>query len=159
MRQSFAVSSLFKERILLPPESISNSLLGYLFLREKLLEIVLGDSETNILYWVGKEIGNSLEIQVPEELEDIFIQLDFGQVYLEHQSPSTVGYRLTHNRLNLLPKQRLENSLNLEAGLMAGAMEKVTGSYCAATLSIQEQKGITSALFEISIDDEKSAIL
>ncbi|WP_164984819.1 DUF2507 domain-containing protein [Ammoniphilus sp. CFH 90114] len=157
MRQSFAVSSLFRERILLPPESISNSMLGYFFFREKILEIVLGDSETNILYWVGKEIGNALEISVAEELEDIFLQLDFGQVHLEHQSPSSVSYRLTHNRLNLLPKKRLESSLHLEAGLMAGAMEKLTGHYCAATLTIQEHKGSSSATIEISID-EKSAI-
>jgi len=78
MRQSLAVSTLFKESILLPPENVSNSLLGYLFFREKLLELVLGDSETNILYWVGKELGNSLVVQVIEEIEDIFLQLDLG---------------------------------------------------------------------------------
>lgn len=155
MRQSFAVSSLFKERILLPPESVSNSLLGYLFFREKLLEIVLGDSETHILYWVGKEIGNSLEIKVPEELEDIFLQLDFGQVVLDVQSESNIRYRLSHNRFNLLPRRRLEKTLHLEAGLMAGAMEKITGCYCVSSLSLKEQKENTSVSIDVYIDQNK----
>ncbi len=155
MRQSFAVSSLFKERILLPPESVSNSLLGYLFFRENLLEMVLGDSETHILYWVGKEIGNSLDIKVPEEFEDIFLQLDLGQVQLEQQSSSLIRYRLTHNRFNILPRARLEKTLHLEAGFMAGAMEKITGKYCAAVLSFKDQKEWKSAIIEITIDQEK----
>ncbi len=158
MRQSIAVSSLFQERILLPPESISNSLLGYLFFREKLLEIVLGDSEPHILYWVGKEMGNHLEIKMADELEDIFNQLDLGQVNLEQQSPSSILYRLTHNRLNLLPKKRLEKTLHLEAGFIAGAMEKLTGHYCAASLTVQEQKGGTQAFIQVVIDTEKSAM-
>lgn len=156
MRQSFAVSSLFKERILLPPESVSNSLLGYLFFRENLLEMVLGDSETHILYWVGKELGNSLDIKIPEELEDIFLQLDLGQVHLEQQIPSLIRYRLTHNRFNILPHARLEKTLHLEAGFMAGAMEKITGKYCAAGLSFKEQQESKSAIIEIAIDQEKT---
>lgn len=156
MRQSFAVSSLFKERILLPPESVSNSLLGYLFFRENLLEMVLGDSETHILYWVGKELGSSLDIKVPEELEDIFLQLDLGQVHLEQQASSLVRYRVSHNRFNILPLARLEKTLHLEAGFMAGAMEKITGKYCAASLSFKEQTEWKSAIIEIAVDQEKT---
>ncbi|HJV44429.1 MAG TPA: DUF2507 domain-containing protein [Bacillota bacterium] len=142
MRQSEAISSLFKERILLPPESISNSLLGYLFFREKILETILGDSEINILYWVGKEIGNSLEVKLIEEVEDIFLQLDLGQVQIEAQSACTIDFKITHNRFNLIPKKRLEKTLNLEAGLLAGIMEKITETYCAAQLQINEKEGI-----------------
>lgn len=156
MRQSFAVSSLFKERILLPPENVSNSLLGYLFFREKLLEIILGDNETHILYWLGKEIGNSLDILVTEEIEDIFLQLDLGQVFIVHQSPQLIRYRISHNRFNLLPKSRLEKTCYLEAGFIAGALEKVTSLYCAASVNLQETKDQVDVLIEVSIDHDKA---
>jgi len=151
MRQSLAVSTLFKESILLPPENVSNSLLGYLFFREKLLELVLGDSETNILYWVGKELGNSLVVQVIEEIEDIFLQLDLGQVHMETNSASLINYRVTHNRYNLLKKERLEKTLHLEAGLMAGIAENVLKRYCAATVQMDNKNGM-SALIQIAVD-------
>jgi predicted hydrocarbon binding protein len=156
MRQSQAVSSLFKERILLPPESVSNSLLGYLFFREKLVELVLGDSEVQILYWVGKELGNSTVVQQVEEIEDIFGQLDLGQVFLEGQSPSSISFRIHHNRFNLLPEERLMKTLHLEAGFIAGLLEVVTGQYCVASLIIKKRDAITSALVEVGIDEKKA---
>ncbi|RKD23840.1 hypothetical protein BEP19_05265 [Ammoniphilus oxalaticus] len=156
MRQSFAVSSLFKERILLPPESVSNSSLGYLFFREKLLELVLGDSETHILYWVGKELGNSLDILVTEEIEDIFLQLDLGQVHITQQTANLVKYRISHHRFNLLPPSRLEKTCYLEAGFIAGAFEKVTSYYCAAHVTLQENKDQVDVLIEVAIDRAKN---
>ena len=156
MRQSFAVSSLFKERILLPPENVSNSVLGYFFFREKLLELVLGDSETHILYWVGKELGDSLDIVVIEEIEEIFIQLDLGQVQIEEQSSKLIRYRISHNRFNLLPKSRLEKTCFLEAGFIAGAIEKVTSQYCAANVKLRENKDHVDVIIEIAIDSEKT---
>jgi|SRR5699024_8940883 len=158
MRQSFAVSTLFKERILLPPESVSNSLLGYLFFREKLLEFILGDSETHILYWVGKEVGNSLEILVIEEIEDIFLQLDLGQVHVEQQTAHTVKYRISHNRFNMLPNDRLEKTCYLEAGFIAGAFEKITSKYCAATVQLQEKKDQVEVIIDVAIDQKQEAI-
>jgi predicted hydrocarbon binding protein len=152
LRQSNAVSSLFKEKILLPPENLSSTILGYLFFREKLLEMVLGDSEINILYWVGKELGSSMEVKVMEEIEDIFSQLDLGQVHLEQQYGSLIHFRITHNRFNLVPKKRLEKSLTLEAGLIAGIMEKVTGCYCAANVQVKEKEG-TFATVEVVLDE------
>lgn len=155
MRQSFAVSSLFKERILLPPENVSNSVLGYFFFREKLLELVLGDSETHILYWVGKELGDSLDIVVTEEIEEIFLQLDLGQVHVEEQSSKLIRYRISHNRFNLLPRSRLEKTCFLEAGFIAGAIEKVTSHYCAAEVTLREDKDQVDVVIEVAIDPEK----
>jgi len=157
MRQSFAVSSLFKERILLPPENVSNSVLGYFFFREKLLELILGDSETHILYWVGKELGDSLDIVVTEEIEEIFLQLDLGQVHIEEQTSELIRYRISHNRFNLLPKSRLEKTCFLEAGFIAGAIEKVTSHYCAAVVKLRENKDHIDVVIEVTIDPEKTA--
>jgi predicted hydrocarbon binding protein len=155
MKQSQAVSSLFKDQVLLPPDNISNSILGYLFFRGKLTEIILGDSEVNILYWAGKELGTQFNIVEIEEIEEVFMQLDLGQVYLDHQSHSFTTFRITHNRFNLLDKDRLTKTLHLEAGLLAGMMEKITAHYCAAHVSVKEQKDVTSAYIEIAIDREK----
>lgn len=152
MRQSFAVSSLFKERILLPPENVSNSVLGYFFFREKLLELILGDSETHILYWVGKELGGSLDIVVIEEIEEIFLQLDLGQVHIEEQSSTFIRYRISHHRFNILPLSRLERTCFLEAGFIAGAIEKVTSFYCAGSVKIRENKDHVDVVIEVAID-------
>lgn len=130
---------------LLPPQSIPYAermnmpYLGYHLLRETLTNTLLGESESAILYWLGKDMGRKIPIQSGNGLIHPFIRLGLGQLDLLEESQQHVHYSLTHTIYGYMSAERLSRALSLECGIIAGAIEQWQSKEAQAQLELDGQ--------------------
>ncbi|MED4753876.1 DUF2507 domain-containing protein [Brevibacillus choshinensis] len=131
---------------LLPQESIAYAermnmpYLGYHLFRETLTNTLLGDSESPILYWLGKDIGVKIPIQSSAGIVLPFMRLGLGQLDIMEESELQIQYKLSHAIFHYMTDQRLSRALSLECGIIAGAIERWRGKETTAQL-LMEGKG------------------
>jgi len=128
---------------LLPPQSIPHAerismpYLGYHFLRETLTNCLLGESESPILYWLGKDMGRKIPIQSAGGIILPFIRLGLGQLDLLTESGDRIQYKLSHTIYSYQTAERLSKALSLECGIIAGAIEQWQNKETDAQLEIE----------------------
>ncbi|MGN7471288.1 DUF2507 domain-containing protein [Brevibacillus sp. SAFN-007a] len=133
---------------LLPPETIPIAerlhmpYLGYHLLRETLTNALLGDSESPILYWLGKDIGRKIPIRSSTGPILPFIRLGLGQLDLVEETADAIVYKLTHTIRDYQTPERLSRTLSLEAGIIAGSIEQWKGRDTSAQLEIDSSSRI-----------------
>lgn len=133
---------------LLPPQSIPYAermnmpYLGYHLLRETLTNTLLGDSESPILYWLGKDLGRKIPIQSSNGPILPFIRLGLGQLDLLEESEERIVYKLTHAIFHYQTPERLSRSLSFETGIIAGCIEQWKGRETYSTLEIEDSSHI-----------------
>ncbi|WP_232695683.1 DUF2507 domain-containing protein [Brevibacillus daliensis] len=127
--------------------------LGYLFFRETITQALLGESEAAILYWMGKDVGAKLVPQSPDEIIFSFIRLGLGQL-----DPTTIDldtislvYELRHDSFQMRKRERLERSLQFEAGILAGAFSTLLQQEVEARVTIHEKEVKKEPYAEIRI--------
>jgi hypothetical protein len=121
-------------------EQMNMPYLGYHFLRETLTSTLLGESESPILFWMGKDIGKRIPIESPVGLVLPFIRLGLGKLELADDSSDHCRFTLTHSVYNFLPIERLKRSLSLECGIIAGAMSRWLGKKVKTQLRLTAGK-------------------
>lgn len=128
---------------LLPPQTIPVTermhmpYLGYHLLRETLTNTLLGESESPILYWLGKDIGRKIPIQSSSGPILPFIRLGLGQLDLVEESEEVIVYKLSHTIHAYQTPERLSRTLSLEAGIIAGSIERWKGKDTSSQLEIE----------------------
>jgi len=136
------LAALLPASFIAQAERINMPYLGYHLLRETLTRTLLGESESPILYWVGKNLGRNIPIQSAEGIILPFIRLGLGQLDLLESSPGRICYKLTHYIHGCMPEKRLSRTLALECGIIAGAVEKWQQKETAAQLEITAGKSV-----------------
>ncbi|MCR8994132.1 YslB family protein [Brevibacillus laterosporus] len=109
---------------------------GHLFFRNVVTQELLGDCEAPILYWMGKEIGETYHIHAAEDLILAFIQLGLGKLELTLCTARQIEYLLTHPHLTMQTTNRLERTLQFETGFIAGSIGKWLERESNATLTL-----------------------
>lgn len=139
MKETDQLSALMPQQSIAYAERMNMPYLGYHLLRETLTNTLLGDSESPILYWLGKEIGEKIPIQSSAGIVLPFMRLGLGQLDLIEESDLRIHYKLSHAIFPYMTDQRLSRSLSLECGIIAGAIERWRGKETTAQL-VMEQK-------------------
>lgn len=114
--------SLIPSPLLARLEQANMPYTGYHLLRETLFTRLLGESETSILYWLGRDLGTELHLQSLDDLTLAFIQLGLGKLEPVKLEKKFAGYRLTHPLFLHYSAERLSRTLALECGIVAGAL-------------------------------------
>lgn len=128
--------SLIPSSLLAQMEQANMPYTGYHLLRETLFTRLLGESETSILYWLGRDLGTELHVQAPDDLIFSFIRLGLGKLEPTKQENKFACYRLTHPLFPFYATERLQRSLALECGVVAGALSRLHESSLHAELEI-----------------------
>ena len=123
-------------------ERINMPYLGYHLLRETLTSTLLGDSESPILYWVGKNLGRNIPIRSAEGIILPFVRLGLGQLDLLETSVGRICYKLTHSIHSCMTEERLNRTLALECGVIAGAVERWQEKETAARLEMEGRENV-----------------
>lgn len=116
------LASLFSSQTMAHLEQMNMPYLGFHMLRNCLTQKLLGDSEGPILYWLGKDIGSQISLQSAHDLILPFIRLGLGKLELMEEKELFYRYSLTHSVFSHLELERMERSLLLECGIVAGAI-------------------------------------
>lgn len=123
-------------------ERINMPYLGYHLLRETLTSTLLGESESPILYWMGKNLGKKIPIQSATGMILPFIRLGLGQLDLLEESPRQICYSLTHSIYSHMSEERLSRTLALECGVIAGSVEQWQAKEAVAQLEVEGQQSV-----------------
>lgn len=151
-RTTDPLSALLPAEVVSHVEQMNMPYLGYLLLRERVTQRLLGESEAPILYWTGKELGSQLIVHSLKQLELIFIRLGLGRLDLLEQDNGLINFRLTHTAFALIPLARLSRMLSWEAGLLAGAVGAWSGHPAQATVELhQETDNKPTALIRVRL--------
>ncbi|UED70666.1 MULTISPECIES: DUF2507 domain-containing protein [Brevibacillus] len=142
MNQTDQLAALLPPQTIPVAERMNMPYLGYHLLRETLTNSLLGDSESPILYWLGKDLGRKIPIQSSTGPIMPFIRLGLGQLDLLEESAETIVYKLTHTIHNYQTPERLSRSLSLEAGIIAGSIEQWKGKDTFARLEVESRSTI-----------------
>jgi len=137
MKETDQLSALLPQESIAYAERMSMPYLGYHLLRETLTHDLLGESESPILYWLGKEIGQKIPILSPLGIILPFMRLGLGQLDVIEQAERRIHYKLSHAIFHYMSEQRLSRALSLECGIIAGALEKWSGSEATTQLVLE----------------------
>jgi len=140
VKETDQLSALLPASSLAYAERMNMPYLGYHLLRETLTQTLLGDSESPILFWIGKNMGRKIPIQSANGVILPFIRLGLGQLDLLKESEQHLHYSLTHTIYPHMSQERLSRALSLECGVIAGAMEEWQGKEALVQMELG-QKG------------------
>lgn len=139
-KASDALAELLPSEVIPHMEQMNMPYLGYHFLRETLTSSLLGESESPILFWMGRDIGKRIPIESPSGLVLPFIRLGLGKLELAEEGNERCRFVLTHSVYSFLSIERLKRTLSLECGIIAGAMSRWRGSKVKTQLSLSTGK-------------------
>lgn len=118
----------------------TNQLDSLSLLRDYLLPNLLKDDEEDILYWAGKELARSFTIETSDELTERMLTLFSGVLEETKKTKHAVYYSFSgpfiHHRLT----SKATPSFSLEAGFLAEAHQRITGTYTEASYEIQTKQ-------------------
>lgn len=97
---------------------------GYELIRDHVLPSILGQHESDILYWAGKEIARKFPVFTVEEIPAFFKEAGWGQLELDKKSNKEAFYKLSYEGESLKISQR---KFQLEAGFIAEQYQKLNG--------------------------------
>lgn len=139
------LASLLPPDVIVYAERLNMPYLGYHFLRETLTSKLLGESESAILYWLGKDLGKQIPIQSAAGLTFPFIRLGLGKLDLIEEREKQYTFLLTHTIYNYMSPERMGRALSLESGIIAGAISRWRARDAHAELEVyppsSEEKG------------------
>lgn len=116
------LAALLSPEMIRYAERINMPYLGYHLLRERLTTKLLGESESPILYWIGKDIGKHIPIDSADGLVLPFIRLGLGQLDVLERTENRYVFRLFHSIYDVMTMERLGSTLSFECGVIAGAI-------------------------------------
>jgi hypothetical protein len=124
MNQTDQLAALLSPDVIPYAERINMPYLGYHVLRETLTSKLLGESESPILFWMGKELGGQIAIQSASGIILPFIRLGLGKLDVLEEGERLIRYRLFHSIYSYMSSERLRRALSLECGIIAGAVNR-----------------------------------
>ncbi|MGQ7279487.1 DUF2507 domain-containing protein [Brevibacillus thermoruber] len=138
MKEPDQLGALLPSRVIADIERIHMPYLGYHLLREHLTRTLLGESEPPILHWLGKEMGRQIPIRSANGLVFPFIRLGLGKLDLLEDRERQLRYRLTHTIYRYMSPERINRSLSLECGIIAGAVGRWKQQETEARMEAEE---------------------
>ena len=142
MKEKDQLSALLPQQSIAYAERMNMPYLGYHLLRETLTNAVLGESESPILYWLGKDMGRKIPIRSAAGIVHPFMRLGLGQLDLVEESEQCIRFKLFHAIFHYMTEQRLSRALSFECGIIAGAIEQWRGKETTAHLVMEGQSDI-----------------
>ncbi|WP_400164232.1 DUF2507 domain-containing protein [Brevibacillus sp. TJ4] len=142
MKENDQLAALLPAPSLAYAERINMPYLGYHLLRETLTSTLLGESESPILYWIGKDMGKKIPIRSANGIILPFVRLGLGKLDLLEESSGQICYSLSHTIYKYMTKERLCRTLGFESGVIAGSVERWQGRLVEAQLEVEEQESV-----------------
>lgn len=120
-------------------EEFSSETIGQDVLRYICLPEFLGMEKDNLLYFIGKRLARSLEINMLDDIFTVFKKLRWGTLDLIKDKRNKMDFHMMADEI----AQRMESSIHidflLEAGFLAEAITIITGRPCEVTETINEK--------------------
>ncbi len=123
--------------------------------------LALGHQLEAIFYYLGHELGTTLEakkcedvVKIPEELKNLVLEYNIGEILIKEATDEIITLNLkNHSSTRDLIGKGIKsggNFCSFEAGMLAGIVERMTNIHCfAQELNCSMQTGEDSCEFMI----------
>ncbi len=98
---------------------IETTAFGYEFYREVLLPELLGNEQSAVLYWTGKEMARQFPLTSKEELEQFFFDAGWGSLSTLQEKKNEITFGLHSSLITERKKTNRISCYQLEAGFLA----------------------------------------
>lgn len=126
---------------------------GLTLLRDQLLPNLLGEEQSAILYWAGKELARQHPLEKESDTVQFFQTYGFGVLSKLSSKKETIAYILTGNIVTSRLKKK-EPSFSLEAGFLAQQYQSQNRIYTEASFEVDQRKKQVRLIVQT---DKKSA--
>lgn len=120
-------------------DEFSSKTVGQDVLRYICLPEFLGAEKENLLYFIGKRLARTLDIQNLDDVFLVFTKLYWGNLELIKDKRKSMTFHMMADEI----AQRIESSINidfrLEAGFLSEAIAIITRRPCEVTESVNEK--------------------
>lgn len=136
------MSSMLKEQQLLPLtvlDELDHQSVGYDVLRYISLPQLLGQETHTILYYMGKNLARTLDIQTVEDIYFIFDKLGWGRLELIKERRKSLTFTLMADAVVHRLKAPFQTEFRFEAGFLAEAIHTIYGTECECSEEINHK--------------------
>jgi predicted hydrocarbon binding protein len=128
--------------------------------------LALGHQLEAIFYYLGHELGTTLEakkceevVKIPEELKKLVLEYNIGEILIKEATDEIITLNLkNHSSTRDLIGKGIKsggNFCSFEAGMLAGIVERMTNIHCfAQELNCSMQTGEDSCEFMIVFQND-----
>lgn len=102
---------------------------GYELIREDLLNEILGNDASNILYWAGKRLARKYPLFSLDELIEFFMNAGWGRLELLGEEKDELEFSLTGDLIEYRLKTKTSSTFQLEAGFLAEQIQQMKKAY------------------------------
>lgn len=112
---------------------------GYDVLRYICLPKLLGTEANTILYFMGKELARSFNIQTINDIYEVSDKLGWGKMELIKERRNSITFTLMADAVFHRLKAPLKLDFRLEAGFVAESIRMIKGVECECTEKINHK--------------------
>lgn len=128
-------------------ETLDSQTVGHDILRYISLPNLLGEESETLLYYMGKNLARTFDLQSIDDIQYIFEKLDWGYLELEKERKHSLTFTLMSDQLARRLQSPLSCDFRLESGFLAEAVFKVFGQKCECEEKIN--RNIHQVVFRI----------
>lgn len=100
-------------------------LFSYHIIRDHILPSIVGEYQTSILYWAGKNLANQFTLTSLEECVDLFLELGWGYLEREHSNLHVQRFNLNSPFFISRNISDNESTFALECGFLAQTLANI----------------------------------
>ena len=111
---------------------------GYDLIRNDVLKDILGKEHDSILYWIGKNLARKYPVNTNEELQQFFINANWGTLLKTKEKKKEMTFELTGPWMG----KQDDRCYQLEAGFIAEQLEQLCKCMTGAMTTVKKNKVI-----------------
>lgn len=120
-------------------EQLHTSGAGYDILRYVSLPNLLGDESDALLYFMGKNLARSFDINCLEDVYEIADKLGWGRLELVKEKKNSMTFCLMADAVVYRLKAPVPVDFRLEAGFISEAVQMINGTECECSEKVNKR--------------------
>jgi predicted hydrocarbon binding protein len=130
-------------------------LFSYHIIRDHVLTSIVGEYQTSILYWAGKNLANQFELNTLEECIDMFLELGWGYLEKEHANLHVQRFSLRSPFFISRNIHENESTFALECGFLAQTLANIEQKDTEGEFRIHTKQQETSIQISIYFQEKE----
>jgi predicted hydrocarbon binding protein len=119
------------------------SAFGYELLKNVLIPELLGEEQSSILYWAGKNLARKYPLESTDEIAEFFRKAGWGDLTVDTEGKNKITFSLTSKLITRQLKQHKTATFALETGFVAQQIQTIKNRLADATSSVRKKRTVT----------------
>ncbi|TLS39192.1 YslB family protein [Pseudalkalibacillus caeni] len=133
-------------------KEIDVSAFGFELVRQVLIPELLGNEQSQILYWAGRRLARDFPLSSIDEVVSFFQQAGWGELRLEQEKKNELTFSLSSELIIRRNREKVPATYQLEAGFLAQQIQEMKN---CITESYESEKGFKNNKLQLFVKWDK----